>query len=500
MSSATRWSRRKRDRAAEITSSDKGSSADSASTGVPAKKRTRFSREKNASSSIATDVVMTEASPLSAKGSADPTAADVAMADPTDSVAQPNENDTKQPNNLSFGRGKRQRKASAKAVEQAAADAEARAEAQAKKVAKKTTAQAKQVRKNARKNQRRKARKAVDAEEAAMVAACALNSATNPSSTDVNTTASSTAVNATDATPTLSATDQATAAKGVALAKKKATAAVKQAEKEAVNGPRCIAHERKLMQDNAPTTDLSTPDPPRRPFDRADAQPIKVGDHVRVAQDLTSGHYCHGGIGWVSRTSGTGAATTACVRWFDKASRDTNRHGPAYGSNDVPLRRLTKVSVCGTLPVRDCRQRAAVAAAAAARAALITPVPTLSVAPIQEQLLLAKLRGKVNGWRRTEVCGPGGKRLTVEQKLLAGADGKALCSFLDGYKAGGGHPVAHLRPQRIVGGGYKLVQSDKSWEGTKPLTKDFLAWSWGMGRGRLNNCISARHTQQSQPL
>ena len=140
-------------------------------------------------------------------------------------------------------------------------------------------------------------------------------------------------------------------------------------------------------------------------------------------------------------TRGRGASTTACVRWSSKAGRDTTRHGPAYGSDDVPLARLTKVSAFAPPPVRKCRQVAA--AAAAEREAVVTPVPALSVArPIQEELLLAKVRKKGNGWRRIQVCGTGG-RLSVEQKLLAGADVKALLSFLDGYKAaqkaGGGH-------------------------------------------------------------
>jgi hypothetical protein len=421
---------------------------------------------------------------------------DVVMADedppaaPNAGTADPAENP--QPTYVVVG--KRRRKASYKAAARAVAFSVARAAAQAKKEAKgKATTKkkrAKAVRKKANKKNRKQARKDKDADDDEAMTPARGGDVTPPSTDVVMTASPSTNVNVPSVAPTLTAEEQADAKKAVATAAKAAAKAAKRAAREVVNAPRRLAHERTTMKANAPTTNLSTPHP-YLPFDRADAQPIKSGDHVRVAPDLSPGHYCHGGVGWVVSTRGKGASTTACVRWSSKAGRDTTRHGPAYGSDDVPLARLTKVSAFASPPVRKCRQAAAAAAAAAEREAVVTPVPALSVArPIQEELLLAKVRNKGDGWRRRQVCGAGGGRLSVEQKLLAGADAKAA------QKAGGGHSAAHLRlRKRSTGGGdFELVvKADQTWEGTKPLTKDYLATAWGIGRSSLDDYMDARH-------
>ena len=47
--------------------------------------------------------------------------------------------------------------------------------------------------------------------------------------------------------------------------------------------------------------------------------------------------------------------------------------------------------------------------------------------------------------------------------------------------------LAEKTKERIV-----LVERDEPWEGRKPLTKQFLHWSWGIGRGPLDKYAKAR--------
>ena len=268
--------------------------------------------------------------------------------------------------------------------------------------------------------------------------------------------------------------------KSVAAATREAKAAAQRAQTEEANRTKCFAKEDAVMADHAPTTNLTTPH--AAPIVRAAAEPINPGDYVRVTPDRSPHHNCPGGEGWVVSVRGKGAALTADVHWT------------AYkgGSKDVPLTRLVVVQPFAPVPVRACRREAA----AAEQAAAIKPQPLLSAAPIHERLLSAKVRGLRKGWRCREICGKGVGKLSYEQKLLAGADVRELWAFLDGVKAGGGRSAARLtlsKPEVLTKKGrIVLVERDEPWEGRKPLTKKFLHWSWGIGRGPLDEYAKAR--------
>lgn len=281
----------------------------------------------------------------------------------------------------------------------------------------------------------------------------------------------------------LSERTKADVLKSVAAAQKEAKAATARALTEEANRTKCFQKEASVMTDHAPTTNLSTTH--AAPTVRAAAQPVGDGDYVRVSPDRSVGHNCPGGYGWVMNVTGEGAALTANVSWSAFAG----------GSKDVPLKRLVVILPFAASPVRACRLKAALEAVAAKAAAAIAR-PLLSDKPIQEALLSAKLRGLRKGWRRREICGKKatGKRLSYEQKLLAGADCRELWAFLDGYKTGGGRAAARLTlsNERTKKGRIVLVEREGPWEGTLPLSKQFLFWSWGIGRGPLDVYAKAR--------
>jgi hypothetical protein len=334
-----------------------------------------------------------------------------------------------------------------------------------------------------RRSKRKKEIASVVVDDPAVPASKKSKSSSPSQATAPTTIAASTDVAMPDA-PVLSAKDQADVKKSVAAARREASKAAHQAEHEEANRARCFATEARVMKAAAPTTNLSTVHA-RLPYRRADAPLLLQGDYVRVDPDRTVGHNCPGGLGWVTSTTGTGATLTACVNWCAMAG----------GSKNVPLRRIVRVPLFPKPPVRQCRQRAA--KRARAETAAIAPAPVVVVVPIHVRLLLAKRGGKAKGWRRVQVCGKGGGRLSYDQKLLCGAECKALLAFLAGIKAGGGYPAARLQlsKQRNDTGGFDLVQLEEAskWGGTKPLTKEYLADAWGVSRQSLNDYI-ARHT------
>jgi hypothetical protein len=103
-------------------------------------------------------------------------------------------------------------------------------------------------------------------------------------------------------------------------AKKVAEAAIKAARREQVLA-----------------THLTTPPPTNNKVkEDQSASPVKPGQYVFVAQDLSPGKFSHGGEAWVKAVHGTGGSIVCDVEYIKNTGGNVTREEKA-----VPLSRLT---------------------------------------------------------------------------------------------------------------------------------------------------------------
>ena len=109
------------------------------------------------------------------------------------------------------------------------------------------------------------------------------------------------------------------------------------ADTEFVNKRKCIEAERKAHPEQVLATHLTTPPPTNNKVkEDQSASPVKPGQYVFVAQDLSPGKFSHGGEAWVKAVHGAGGSIVCDVEYIKNTGGNVTREEKA-----VPLSHLT---------------------------------------------------------------------------------------------------------------------------------------------------------------
>jgi hypothetical protein len=247
------------------------------------------------------------------------------------------------------------------------------------------------------------------------------------------------------------------------------------ADTELVNKRKCIEAERKARHEQVLATHLTTPPPTNNKVkEDQSVSPVKPGQYVFVAQDLSPGKFSHGGEVWVKAVHGTGGSIVCDVEYIKNTGGNVTREEKA-----VPLSCLTvKINAWHAAQLGDSGSGSYCESSHKHQRQEPTKffppqkeTKSKESKPLKDILSLACQSGKSKGWRAREM----------------GFDvrwSKKNAHFCDCFC----HDLAELKgflsavPEKWM---HSDCGSDGTWKAQKkqhnPFTIKYLQYAWGVG-------------------